>query len=56
MEKLQARGEIPEEELKAIEVDITGKVLFSSRFFLLGNNSHIGTILDHVGVVARDAI
>lgn len=26
MEKLQARGEVPEEELKALEEDVTGRV------------------------------
>jgi len=26
MERLQARGEIPEEELKALEEDVTGRV------------------------------
>lgn len=26
MEKLQARGEVPEEELRALEEDVTGKV------------------------------
>ena len=26
MERLQARGEVPEEELKALEEDVTGKV------------------------------
>jgi len=30
MERLQARGEIPEEELKALEEDVTGKVRKSS--------------------------
>ncbi|KAH8116544.1 DnaJ-domain-containing protein [Phellopilus nigrolimitatus] len=30
MEKLQARGEIPEEELKAIELDMTGKIMLAS--------------------------
>ncbi|KAL5492108.1 CAJ1_2 [Sanghuangporus weigelae] len=30
MEKLQARGEIPEEELKALEMDITGKIMLAS--------------------------
>lgn len=27
MEKLQAKGEIPEDELRALEEDVTGKVL-----------------------------
>lgn len=31
MEKLQAKGEIPEEELKALELDMTGKVCHFSR-------------------------
>lgn len=26
MERLQARGEVPEEELKALEEDVTGRV------------------------------
>ena len=26
MERMQARGEIPEEELKALEEDVTGRV------------------------------
>ncbi|KAI5117135.1 hypothetical protein M0805_008254 [Coniferiporia weirii] len=30
MEKLQARGEIPEEELKALELDMTGKIMLAS--------------------------
>lgn len=30
MEKLQARGEIPEEELKALEQDVTGKIMLAS--------------------------
>ena len=30
MERLQARGEIPEEELKALEEDVTGRVWTSS--------------------------
>lgn len=29
MEKLQAKGEIPEDELRALEEDVTGKVLTS---------------------------
>jgi len=30
MEKLQARGEVPEEELKALEEDVTGKIMLAS--------------------------
>ena len=30
MEKLQARGELGEEELRALEEDVTGKVCFKS--------------------------
>jgi len=26
MEKAQARGDVPEEELRALEMDVTGKV------------------------------
>lgn len=28
MEKLQAKGEVDEEQLKALEMDVTGKVLY----------------------------
>lgn len=28
MERLQARGEVPEEELKALEEDVTGRVRY----------------------------
>jgi len=30
MEKLQARGEVPEEELKALEEDVTGRIMLAS--------------------------
>jgi len=30
MERLQARGEIPEEELKALEEDVTGRIMLAS--------------------------
>ena len=30
MERIQARGEVPEEELKALEMDMTGKVCRSA--------------------------
>jgi hypothetical protein len=34
MEKLQARGEVPEEELKALEEDVTGKVRNSTANYI----------------------
>lgn len=30
MEKLQARGEVAEEELRALEEDVTGKIMLAS--------------------------
>jgi len=30
MERLQARGEVPEEELKALEEDVTGRIMLAS--------------------------
>lgn len=30
MEKLQAKGEVAEEELKALEMDVTGKIMLAS--------------------------
>ena len=33
MERVQAKGEVPEEELKALELDMTGKVRRSARAF-----------------------
>jgi hypothetical protein len=32
MEKLQAKGEVDEEELRALEMDVTGKVNYLSLF------------------------
>lgn len=33
MEKIQAKGEIAEEELKALEMDMTGKVCLPTSLF-----------------------
>ena len=52
MEKLQAKGEIPEEELKALELDMTGKVRG------LSHPASVDTynLLDHACVVARHSL
>ena len=49
MEKLQARGEVPEEELKALEMDMTGKVCFGP-FIDVTKPNH--PIPDYVSILA----
>ena len=54
MEKLQARGEIPEDELKALELDMTGRVpKFSCLSFVSRSDRRI---VDHARLVAGDTI
>jgi hypothetical protein len=48
MEKLQAKGELAEEELRALEMDVTGKVRVSTL-----EESTTESTTDHVGLVAR---
>ncbi len=52
MEKLQAKGEAAEEELKALEMDVTGKVQCSS---ILSLHCFIH-IIDSTGVMERCSI
>ena len=52
MEKLQAKGEIPEEELKALELDMTGKVRSHSHSALIDTY----TLSDHACIVARHSL
>ena len=52
MEKLQAKGEIPEEELKALELDMTGKV----RSYPYPALTDIYNFSDHACVVARHSL
>lgn len=49
MEKLQARGEVPEEELKALEMDMTGKVCFGPFMDVMKPNYPIP---DYVSILA----
>ena len=52
MEKLQAKGELGEEELRALEEDVTGEV----RRVFVDAELYADICLDHACVVARDSV
>lgn len=54
MERLQARGEIPEEELKALELDMTGKVPITADGRSLCMTDSFAS--DYAGIVARNTV
>lgn len=53
MEKVQLKGEAAEEELKALEMDVTGKVLTLK---LVVGCSASDTCLDHACLMARNPV
>ena len=45
MEKAQAKGDVGEEELRALEMDVTGKVSLKTRVYCPHQSADCGVVL-----------